>query len=56
MNEEKEDTNNDDDDDDDWYNDTSTSVFKSNIVRGKKRKGKSNYRNVNKKVKSAASR
>ncbi|KAF3423138.1 LOW QUALITY PROTEIN: hypothetical protein E2986_00662 [Frieseomelitta varia] len=52
INEEKEDSNNDDDD---WYNDTSTSVSKSNIVRGKKRKGKSIYRNVNKKVKSAAS-
>ncbi|KOX69173.1 Bloom syndrome protein like protein [Melipona quadrifasciata] len=55
LNEEKEDNNNDDNDDNDdnWYN-TSTSVFKSNIVGGKKRKGKSSYQNANKKVKRAA--
>lgn len=50
LSEEKEESN-DDDNDDTWYNDTPTFSGKINSFRGKKRKGKTTYRNTNKKFK-----
>ncbi|KAG9436912.1 Bloom syndrome protein isoform X1 [Apis mellifera carnica] len=50
LSEEKEESS-DDDNDDTWYNDTPTFSGKINSFHGKKRKGKTTYRNTNKKFK-----